>query len=259
SAPLLTRCGKSADSEPRSQSSRTAGFPRRVAMMTQTVMTLAFGSAAAAQVPNLGASGAIAAVMGAYFVLYPNSHVLTLVFVFPFRIPAWYFLGAWFSTSSSRPTSASSPPRPTAAGSPSSPTSAASSSASSSPASSPAQDESPPTTTSHQPERPRERHHPHLLRRLRPSPAGNRPGRHPRLAPEGGRPQHRPTTDTSRIVRADDFRHARLGARQRRRGEGTRRAGRGQARQAGFEAEAKGGVAAPVWETIVNCAEEIDA
>jgi membrane associated rhomboid family serine protease len=67
-----------------------------VAMMTQTLITLVFGSAAAAQVPNLGASGAIAAVMGAYFVLYPNSRVLTLVFVFPFRIPAWYFLGAWF-------------------------------------------------------------------------------------------------------------------------------------------------------------------
>jgi len=44
-----------------------------VAMMTQTAMTLLFGSAADAQVPNLGASGAIAAVLGAYFVLYPDS------------------------------------------------------------------------------------------------------------------------------------------------------------------------------------------
>ena len=30
-----------------------------------------------AQTPNLGASGAIAAVLGAYFVLYPGSHITT--------------------------------------------------------------------------------------------------------------------------------------------------------------------------------------
>ena len=47
--------------------------------MTQTLMTLAFGTAAEARVPNLGASGAIAAVLGAYFVLYPNSTVRGLV------------------------------------------------------------------------------------------------------------------------------------------------------------------------------------
>ena len=47
-------------------------------------------------VPVVGASGAIAAVLGAYFVLYPNSRVLTLVFVFFVRIPAWVFLGVWF-------------------------------------------------------------------------------------------------------------------------------------------------------------------
>jgi membrane associated rhomboid family serine protease len=42
-------------------------------------------------------SGAIAAVLGAYFVLYPSSRVLTLVFVFLVRIPAWVFLGGgWF-------------------------------------------------------------------------------------------------------------------------------------------------------------------
>ena len=67
-----------------------------VAMMTQTAMTLLFASHASAEVPNLGASGAIAAVLGAYFVLYPNSRVLTLVVFWPFRIPAWFFLGAWF-------------------------------------------------------------------------------------------------------------------------------------------------------------------
>jgi membrane associated rhomboid family serine protease len=59
-------------------------------------MTLGFGSAASATVPLLGASGAIAAVLGAYFVLFPNSRVLTLVLVFPVRIPAFVYLGLWF-------------------------------------------------------------------------------------------------------------------------------------------------------------------
>jgi membrane associated rhomboid family serine protease len=49
-------------------------------------------------VPMVGASGAIAGVMGAYFVLYPRSRVLTL-FPFPlmlFELPAIYLLGLWF-------------------------------------------------------------------------------------------------------------------------------------------------------------------
>jgi membrane associated rhomboid family serine protease len=42
-------------------------------------------------------AGAIAAVLGAYFVLYPGSRVRTWIFpVFLVRIPAWIFLGAWF-------------------------------------------------------------------------------------------------------------------------------------------------------------------
>ncbi|HEU5211485.1 MAG TPA: rhomboid family intramembrane serine protease [Gaiellaceae bacterium] len=67
-----------------------------VAMMTQTLMTLAFGSVADGRIPNLGASGAIAAVLGAYFVLYPDSTVFGLVVVFPVRVSAWFFLGFWF-------------------------------------------------------------------------------------------------------------------------------------------------------------------
>ena len=66
------------------------------ATMTQTAMTLQFGSAADAQVPNLGASGAIAAVLGAYFVLYPQSKVRGLIGIFPARLSAWFFLGFWF-------------------------------------------------------------------------------------------------------------------------------------------------------------------
>src|SRR5688572_6834227 len=51
-------------------------------------------------VPMVGASGAIAGVMGAYFVLYPYSRVLTAVFLIIFfdivEIPAVFFLGLWF-------------------------------------------------------------------------------------------------------------------------------------------------------------------
>jgi membrane associated rhomboid family serine protease len=51
-------------------------------------------------VPTIGASGAIAGVMGAYLVLYPRARVVTLVPIFIFfhlmRIPAVLFLGVWF-------------------------------------------------------------------------------------------------------------------------------------------------------------------
>jgi len=67
-----------------------------VAMMAQTLMTLLFADAAGSRVPNLGASGAIAAVLGAYFVLYPTSKVFGLVVFFPVRVSAWFFLGFWF-------------------------------------------------------------------------------------------------------------------------------------------------------------------
>jgi membrane associated rhomboid family serine protease len=66
------------------------------ATITQTALTLLAGTTADARVPNLGASGAIAAVLGAYFVLYPTSQVLGLIGIFPVRISAWFFLGFWF-------------------------------------------------------------------------------------------------------------------------------------------------------------------
>jgi membrane associated rhomboid family serine protease len=49
-------------------------------------------------VPSLGASGAIAGVLGAYFVSYPTAPVDTLIFVlliFIVRLPAWIVLGVW--------------------------------------------------------------------------------------------------------------------------------------------------------------------
>jgi membrane associated rhomboid family serine protease len=51
------------------------------------------------RVPSLGASGAIAAVLGAYLVLFPTAQVITLVpiFFFPWivRVPAVVWLGLW--------------------------------------------------------------------------------------------------------------------------------------------------------------------
>jgi rhomboid family protein len=67
-----------------------------IATATQAAVTLVGGTAADARVPLVGASGAIAAVLGAYWVLYPDSRILTLIVVFPVRIPAWIFLGLWF-------------------------------------------------------------------------------------------------------------------------------------------------------------------
>jgi rhomboid family protein len=51
-------------------------------------------------VPNLGASGAIAAVMGAFIVTYPRDQIRTLLFIFVFArirfIPAALLIGLWF-------------------------------------------------------------------------------------------------------------------------------------------------------------------
>src|SRR6476661_1830464 len=69
------------------------------ATAVQTFVTLHWGSAQDASIPNIGASGAIAAVLGAYFVLLPNARVLTAIFViliFFQELPAVFFLGFWF-------------------------------------------------------------------------------------------------------------------------------------------------------------------
>lgn len=70
-----------------------------VATAVQTVVTLHWGSVPDASIPNIGASGAIAAVLGAYLVLLPNARVLTAIFfilIFFQELPAVIFLGFWF-------------------------------------------------------------------------------------------------------------------------------------------------------------------
>ncbi|KAG1715341.1 Rhomboid-like protein 11, chloroplastic [Nymphon striatum] len=60
-----------------------------------------YASAPYSQVPTVGASGAIAGVMGAYLLLYPKAKVdiliIFIVFFKIFPIPAWIMLGLWFA------------------------------------------------------------------------------------------------------------------------------------------------------------------
>jgi membrane associated rhomboid family serine protease len=48
------------------------------------------------RIPSLGASGAIAGVLGAYIVFFPSARILTFVFLFMIRVPAYIFIGLWF-------------------------------------------------------------------------------------------------------------------------------------------------------------------
>ncbi len=85
--------------------------------------------------PTLGASGAIAAVLGGYIVLYPRARILSLVFIIFFvtivELPAVFLLGFWFLEQLLlRRSPASRGPVAAAKASPTSPTSAASCSAS---------------------------------------------------------------------------------------------------------------------------------
>jgi rhomboid family protein len=66
----------------------------------QTVITLHFGTVQDASIPNIGASGAIAGVLGAYFLLLPRARVLTVIFfgiILIREIPAVWFLGVWIA------------------------------------------------------------------------------------------------------------------------------------------------------------------
>jgi len=66
------------------------------ALATQTFVTLMYASDVEATIPNVGASGAISAVLGAYLVLLPRARVLTLIVFVLREIPAAFFLLAWF-------------------------------------------------------------------------------------------------------------------------------------------------------------------
>jgi membrane associated rhomboid family serine protease len=69
------------------------------ATAAQTFVTLNWGSDADASIPNIGASGAIAAVLGGYLLLLPRARVLSAIFfgiIFLREIPAIWFLGIWF-------------------------------------------------------------------------------------------------------------------------------------------------------------------
>jgi len=61
-----------------------------IAMLTQVAVNVH------STAPTVGASGAIAGVLGAYFTLYPRARVLTWFFVFVIWVPAWIILGYWF-------------------------------------------------------------------------------------------------------------------------------------------------------------------
>jgi membrane associated rhomboid family serine protease len=65
--------------------------------LAATALQLAFGPSST--VPNIGASGAIAAILGAYLVLFPRARVYTIVFFFfitAIELPAVAVLGFWF-------------------------------------------------------------------------------------------------------------------------------------------------------------------
>jgi rhomboid family protein len=66
------------------------------AAAAQTFVTLSYASEADAAIPNVGASGAISAVLGAYLVLLPRAKVLTVIVFVLREIPAALFLLVWF-------------------------------------------------------------------------------------------------------------------------------------------------------------------
>ena len=67
------------------------------ATAAQTVVTLQYGTPEEGTIPNVGASGAIAAVLGAYILLHPGGTVLTWIApIFFVPIPALIYLGLWF-------------------------------------------------------------------------------------------------------------------------------------------------------------------
>ena len=85
---------------------RFLGFYLGAGVVAAAVQTLATAVQAAPlpagdatallSVPMVGASGAIAGVLGAYLVIFPRARVQTLVVFFILYLPAWLFIGLWF-------------------------------------------------------------------------------------------------------------------------------------------------------------------
>ncbi len=70
-------------------------------LLSGVVAALAqFAAAPGSTIPTLGASGAVAGVLGAYILLFPGASVVTLIPVFVFievaRVPAYLVIGFWF-------------------------------------------------------------------------------------------------------------------------------------------------------------------
>lgn len=79
---------------------RYAGFYLASGTAAALAQTLIGVAAADPLIPMVGASGAIAGVMGAYMVLFPRSRVLTVIPIFflirVVHLPARFFIGLWF-------------------------------------------------------------------------------------------------------------------------------------------------------------------
>ena len=81
---------------PSGRSARAERRARTWATTLQALVTFHWGQPGDTAVPNVGASGAISAVLGAYLVMLPAASVLTIVFFFLVEVPAVVFLGFWF-------------------------------------------------------------------------------------------------------------------------------------------------------------------
>jgi membrane associated rhomboid family serine protease len=74
-----------------------------IAAMTQIFVT------PSSAIPMVGASGAIAGVLGGYILLYPRARVrclwILIIFITTIRLPAWLLLGVWFLSQFAVPSS----------------------------------------------------------------------------------------------------------------------------------------------------------
>ena len=72
------------------------GYPIFYVVAGVVAAATQFAVTPSSTIPIIGASGAIAGVMGAYLVLFPRARILGLIFIIPVRIQAFWFLGFWF-------------------------------------------------------------------------------------------------------------------------------------------------------------------